>query len=148
MPTRRGAKSYVRTLAGLLGMGIMLAGLTACPLEKKPPTTQIANLVYGLLRVPVQEGRSTTLTGTFNIIHKTAETDSVSTVVYDAQGKQVAVETIPLGDSSLRTSDTLAFGVDTSIAKKGLYTFQVYVTDSKGGQSNRLAGTFAVTDVF
>ncbi len=68
--------------------------------------------------------------------------------MYGAQGNQAAVGTIPLSDSSLRTSDTLAFGVDTSIAKKGLYTFQVYVTDSKGGQSNRLAGTFAVTDVF
>ena len=35
-----------------------------------------------------------------------------------------------------------------SASKKGEYAFQIYVIDSKGRQSNKVDGTFAVTGLF
>ncbi len=72
----------------------------------------------------------------------------VNYVTYDADGKEVSKGSIPLSDSELKTSDTLGFGFDVSIAKKGDYTFMVSITNSKGRQSNKLQGTFKVTDLY
>lgn len=131
-----------------LFLGTLFAtGLGGCSFDKvKGP--EITNLVYIPLQAPVEEGKTVSLNGMFNIIRKNGETASVQATVYDAQGKEVASTTIPLSDAALRTTDTLAFGVDVSTSKKGDYTFQVAVTDSTGRLSNKLEGTFAVTDLF
>ncbi len=146
-PSRKAGGIASRGISALLLLFIMLVGLAGCSTEKERPP-KIANLVYSMLQTPVAEGGIATVTGTFNIIHENGETESVTTVVHDAQGNEVAKGTIPLSEAALRTSETLAFGVDTSTSKKGMYTFQVYVTDDKGRLSNRLTGTIEVTDLF
>ncbi len=141
----------ISTIIGAMAwlfLGTLFAtGLGGCSFDKgKGP--EIANPVYIPLQAPVDEGKTIALNGTFDIVRKNAETASVRTIVYDAQGKEVSSETIPLSDAALRTADTLAFGVDVSTSKKGDYTFQVAVTDSTGRESNKLDGTFAVTDLY
>lgn len=133
---------------GWLVFGTMFAtGLGGCSLDKaKGP--EIANLVYIPLQAPVEEGKTTSINGMFNVLREKGEIASVHTIVYDALGREVASATIPLSDTALRTSDTLAFGVDVSTSQKGDYTFQVAVTDGKGRLSNKLDGVFAVTDLF
>ncbi|HUI46615.1 MAG TPA: hypothetical protein VL122_11620 [Nitrospirota bacterium] len=126
---------------------LALAGLSGC-LNRMDEGPKIANLIYATLRAPLEEKGVFTVTGAFNIIHAQGETASVNTIVYDAQGKQVAQESIPLTDTALRTSNTVAFGIDCSTAKKGVYTFLTSVKDDKGRQSNGLMGAFAITDVF
>ncbi len=143
----------ISTIIGAMAwlfLGTLFAtGLGGCSLDNKGKGPEIANLVYIPQQAPVDdEGKTTALNGTFDIVRKNAETASVRTIVYDAQGKEVSSETIPLSDAALRTADTLAFGVDVSTSKKGDYTFQVAVTDSTGRESNKLDGTFAVTDLF
>lgn len=129
---------------------ILLAGSVGCKADfvnkEKPP--MIANLVYIPQQAPVEEGNTTSIIGTLDIIEKSGETVSVNFVAYDAGGKEVSSGSIPLSDNELKTSDTLGFGFDMSTAKKGDYTFQVSVTDSKGRQSNKLEGTFKVTDLY
>lgn len=140
--------SAIGRIMTLLFLGILFAtGLGGCSLDKEKGP-EIANLVYIPLQAPVDEGKTIALNGTFNIVRKNAETASVRAIVYDAQGKEVSSATIPLSDTVLRTTDTLAFGVDVSTSKKEDYTFQVAVTDSTGRESNRLDGTFAVTDLY
>ncbi len=124
-----------------------LAGLGGCS-SRMDEGPKIANLTYATLRAPMDEKGVFTVTGTFNIIHPQGETASVKTVVYDTQGKQIAEESIPLTDTALQTSDTLAFGIDCSTKKKGVYTFLTSVKDSNGRESNGLMGTFSITDVF
>jgi|GEM_PF-6383537 len=124
-----------------------LVGLSGC-LNRMDEGPKIANLTYATSRAPLEEKGVFTVTGTFNITRAQGETASVNTIVYDAQGKQVAEESIPLTETALRTSDTLAFGIDCSAAKKGVYTFLTSVKDNKGRQSNGLTGTFTITDVF
>jgi hypothetical protein len=136
-------KNSVRVVAFLI-LGIMLTGLAGCPLDKdKPP--KIANLVYIPQQAPMEEGKTTSIIGTFNILRGSGETVSINTVVLDAQGKEVSSGSIPLSEEALRTSNTLGFGFDMSTSKKGEYTFYVYITDGKGRQSNKLEGTFTVT---
>jgi len=140
--------STIMRMAGGLFFGLLVAtALGACSLDKQKGP-EIANLVYIPMQAPAEEGKTVALNGTFNVEQRTGEIVSVRTVVYDAQGKEVASATIPLDDPGLRTADTLGFGVEVSTAKKGDYTFQVAVTDGKGKLSNKLEGTFAVTDLF
>jgi hypothetical protein len=122
------------------------AGIGGCVFEKDRGQ-EIANLVYIPSDAPVEQGRTETVIGTFNIIELHPETASVNTVVFDAQGKKISETPIILNDASLQTSDTLAFGIGISASTKGRYTFQVYTVDRKGRQSNRLTGTFTVTDL-
>lgn len=141
--------NFVRSVA-LPVLLILLAGSVGCKADfvnkEKPP--MIANLVYIPQQAPVEEGNTTSIIGTLDIIEKSGETVSVNFVAYDAGGKEVSSGSIPLSDNELKTSDTLGFGFDMSTAKKGDYTFQVSVTDSKGRQSNKLEGTFKVTDLY
>jgi hypothetical protein len=127
---------------------LSLVGLSGCLNRIDNEGPKIANLTYATLRAPLEEKGVFTITGTFDLIRAQGETASVNTIVYDAQGKQVAEESIPLTDTALQTSDTLAFGIDCSSAKKGVYTFLTSVKDNKGRQSNGLTGTFTITDVF
>ncbi len=124
-----------------------LAVLSGCS-TRVNKGAKIANMTYATLRAPMDEKGVFTVTGSFNIIRTQGETVSVNTVVYDAQGKQIAEASIPLTDTELRTSNTLAFAIDCSAAKKGVYTFITSVKDSNGRQSNGLMGTFAITDIF
>jgi hypothetical protein len=140
-------KKNTRAFPLILIGWLLLAGLSGC-LNRMDEGPKIANLNYATLRAPADEKGIFTVTGIFNIVRARGETVSVNTVVYDAQGKQVAKESIPLTDTALRTSDTLAFGIDCSAAKKGAYTFLTSVQDSNGKQSNGLMGTFTITDVF
>lgn len=126
-----------------------LSGLSGCPidtLKNSPP--EIANLVYIPSQAPVDEGKTTPIIGSFNILNEGGETASIKTAAYDARGKQVASETMPLSDATLRTAKTLGFGFDMSTAQKGNYTFQVSIMDEKGRQSNKLDGTFSVTGLY
>jgi hypothetical protein len=107
---------------------------------------KIANLVYIPQQAPVEEGKTTPIIGTFDIIHKSGETLSVNSVAYDAGGREVFSGSMPLSDTELKMSDTLGFGFDMSTAKEGDFTFQVSLTDSKGRQSSKLEGAFKVTD--
>lgn len=126
---------------------ILLTGLAGCPMEKdKPP--KIANLVYIPQQAPVEEGKTTSIIGTFNILHESGETATINNVVLDAQGREVSSGSVPVSEAALRTSTTLGFGFDMSTAKKGDYTFRVYITDDKGRKSNTLDGTVAVTGLF
>ncbi len=124
-----------------------LAGISGC-LKRGDEGAKIADLTYATLQAPTDEKGVFTVTGSFNIIRTRKETASVNTVVYDAQGKRIAEESVPLTDTGLRTSNTLAFAVDCSTAKKGVYTFITSVKDTDGRQSNGLMGTFAITDIF
>ncbi len=123
------------------------AGMNGCS-TRADKGAKIANLTYATLQAPLDDKGVFTVTGSFNIIRTQGETASVHTVVYDAQGKQVAEASIPLTDTDLRTSNTLAFAIDCSTAKKGVYTFITSVKDNNGRQSNGLMGTFAITDIF
>lgn len=126
---------------------IMLTGLSGCPLDMdKPP--RIADLVYIPQQVPEDAGKTTAVIGTFDITQESGEIMSINTEAFDAQGKKVSSESFPLSDATLKTSSTLGFGLDMSASKKGEYAFQIYIIDSKGRQSNKLDGTFAVTGLF
>ncbi len=141
--------NFVRSVA-LSALLILLAGSVGCKADfvSKDKLPMIANLVYIPQQAPVEEGKTTPIIGTLDIIEKSAETVSVNFVAYDAGGKEISSGSIPLSETELKKSDTLGFGFDMSTAKKGDYTFQVSVTDSKGRQSNRLEGTFKVTDIY
>jgi hypothetical protein len=122
-------------------------GLGGCAILKDE-SPEIANLVYIPAETPVRQGGTATVIGTFNIVQARAKSATVNAVVFDAQGKKISETPLHLDDASLQTSDTLAFGAEISISVKGNYMFQVYIVDEKGRQSNRLAGSFAVTDLF
>lgn len=124
-----------------------LAGISGCS-NQVDGEAKIENLTYATLQAPVDDKGVFTVTGSFNIIQRSGETVSVNTVVYDPQGKQIAEESIPLTDAALRTSNTLAFGIDCSTKKKGVYTFITSVKDNTGRPSNGLMGTFEITDIF
>lgn len=137
---------FNRIMAWLV-IWIMLTGLAGCPMDRdKPP--KIANLVYIPQQEPVDAGKKTAVIGTFDIIRESGDTMSINSETFDAQGKKVASESFPLSDATLKTSSTLGFGFDINTSLKGVYAFQIYIIDSKGKQSNRVDGTFAVTDLF
>jgi hypothetical protein len=138
---------FIRIMA-LSTLWIMLTGLSACPMMDKNSPPEIENLNYIPQRAPVDEGKTTAIIGSFNITHKNGETASVNVEAFDAHGKKVASVTLPLDDAEQRTANTLAFGLDMSTAKKGKYTFNVFIKDDKGRQSNALDGTFEVTDIY
>jgi len=138
--------NFIRTMTWSV-MWIMLTGLSGCPMDRDSPP-KIANLVYIPQQAPVDEGKSTAIIGTFDITREMGEIVSINTEAFDAQGKKVASESIPVSDATLKTSSTLGFGFDMSTSFKGVYAFQIYIIDSKGQQSNRVDGTFAVTDLF
>ena len=127
---------------------IMLTGLTGCPMMDRDRPPEIADLVYIPQQAPEDAGKTAAIIGTFDITRKSGETASINGVVFDAQGNKIAAESIPLNDASLKTSDTLGFGFDMSTSRRGEYTFQLYIIDSKGKQSNRLDGTFAVRGIY
>jgi hypothetical protein len=136
------------SLIMIVGLGLLLlAGISGC---SKPADEGaiIANLDYATLRAPMDENGVFTVTGSFDVIRAQGETVSVNTVVYDSQGKEIAKASIPLTDEALRKSNTLAFGVDCSTTKKGVYTFITSVKDANGRTSNGLMGTFAITDIY
>jgi hypothetical protein len=138
---------FVRIMV-LSTLWIMLTGLSACPMMDKNSPPEIANLNYIPQRAPMEEGKTTAIIGSFNIIHKSSETASVNVDAYDANGKKVASVSLPLDDATQRAADTLAFGIDMSTATKGKYTFHVFIKDDKGRQSNSLDGTFEVTGIY
>jgi hypothetical protein len=126
----------------------MLSVLPGCFREGSKENPEIKNLVYIPLAAPVEEGKATPIIGTFNILRERGESASITAAAFDPSGRQVATETLPLGDQSLKVATTLGFGFDMPVSKKGDYLFQVFLTDSSGRQSNRLNGTFAVSDLF
>jgi hypothetical protein len=128
-------------------MWIMLTGLSGCPMDRGNPP-KIANLVYIPQQAPVDEGKSTAIIGTFDITREMGEIVSINTEAFDAQGKKISSGSFPMSDAALKTSDTLGFGFDMSTSVKGEYTFQIYIIDSRGQQSNRLVGTYAVTGIY
>ncbi len=142
--------NFVRVIAVLVLWGTLVVsgGCTADFISRKDNPPKIANLVYIPQKAPIEEGKTTSIIGTFDIIHKNGETVSVNFVTYDAGGMEVSSGSIPLSASELKTSDTLGFGFDMSTAKKGDYIFKVSITNSKGRQSNKLQGTFEVTDLY
>ncbi len=126
-------------------LSVLFAGCTY-PTPTNPPT--IANLVYQPDRTPMNPGGTITLTGSINFFKKSGEITSVNVVTYDAKGKQIAASSIPVSGTADQTEGTLAVAVDFGTSDKGDYTFEIFVTDDKGGQSNKLTGTFEVTDLF
>lgn len=138
--------NFVRAIAALV-LCCTLAVSGGCTADKENPP-KIANLVYIPQKAPVEEGKTASLIGTFDIIDKSGEIVMVNYVTYDADGREVSSGSIPLSDSELKTSDTLGFGFDMRTAKKGDYTFKVSISNSKGRQSNKLQGTFKVTDLY
>lgn len=136
----------IRTMA-LFVLWILLTGLAGCPMDRdKAP--KIANLVYIPQQTPVDVGKKTAVIGSFDITRESDETMSITTEAFDAQGKKVSSESIPLSDAALKTSSTLGFGFDMNTSMQGAYAFQIYITNGKGQQSNRLDGTFVVTGLF
>ena len=125
----------------------IITGFADWPMFKDEPP-KIADLVYIPQRAPVDEGKSTAIIGTFDITYENGETAYINTEAFDAQGNKVASGSFPLNDAALKTSGTLGFGIDMNTSRKGDYTFEVYIIDSKGRPSNRLDGTFKVTGVF
>jgi hypothetical protein len=126
----------------------MLLGPGGCAFERDEPP-EIDNLTYFMDRAPVaKKGGTESVTGTIEVMNKNREVVSVTTVAYDSGGRQVAEATIPVSTDSVRATGSLAFWVEISTSKKEDYTFQIYVTDAKGRQSNRVTGAFAVTDLF
>lgn len=138
---------FIRVMT-LSVLWIILTGLSGCPMMDKNSPPKIANLVYIPQQAPVEEGKTTSIIGTFNITHKSGETASINSVAYDAHGKEVSSVSLPVDDAAQRTADTLGFGLDMSTVTKGEYTFQVYIKDDKGRQSNKLDGTFEVTGLY
>ncbi|HYA86086.1 MAG TPA: hypothetical protein VEI57_03335 [Nitrospirota bacterium] len=138
--------NFIRAMAWS-ALWVMLTGLTSCPLDRDK-TPKIADLVYIPQQAPVDTGKTVAIIGTFDIIRESGETASIDTAVFDAQGNKVSSESFPLSDAALKTQSTLAFGFDMSTAKTGEYAFQLYIIDSKGKQSNKLDGTFAVTGLY
>ena len=134
----------------VVAVWFLLGGALGCTADfmSKEKTPKIANLNYIPLIAPAEEGKTTPMIGTFDIIHKSGETASVNVAAYDAGGKELSSGSIPLNEASLKASDTLGFGFDMSTAKNGDYTFQVSITDAQGRQSNKLEGTFRVTGIY
>jgi hypothetical protein len=113
----------------------------------EPP--EIDNLVYSTGQAPVEKaGGMESVTGTISIMNENREVATVTTIAYDTGDRQVAEATLPVSADAVRATGSLAFWVEISTSKKENYTFQIYVTDVKGRRSNRIAGTFAVTDLF
>jgi hypothetical protein len=142
--------NFVQTV-GVLVLWVIFTALGGCTADffsSKDNPPKIANLVYIPQKAPVEEGKTTSIIGSFDIIHKNGENVSVNYVAYGAGGTKVTSGSIPLTDKELKTSDTLGFGFDMSTAKKGDYTFEVSITDSKGKTSNQLDGIFSVTDIY
>ncbi len=141
--------NFVRALAWPF-LWVMIAGLAGCTADfvSKDKAPRIEKLVYIPLLAPAEEGKTTSIIGSFDITHKDGVTVSVNTVVYDATGKEVSSGSIPLSEEALEISGTLGFGFEMNVAKKGNYTFRVSITDSKGRQSNQLDGTLRVTDIY
>ncbi len=139
-------KSIYRQAILLPFLAFLVAGLAGCSVDKGNP--EIANLVYIPQKAPVEEGKTANIIGTINVLRESGETASVNTVVLDETGKQLAAGSLPVSGGTGGATNALGFGLSIDISRKGDYLFQVYVVDSKGRQSNRLDGTFRVTDVF
>jgi hypothetical protein len=102
----------------------------------RPPT--ISNLQYSPANA-VQGSGSVTVTGSFNF---TSPGGNLSTLQLATSAG--ANQSFPLSGAAGQTSGMLSATFAVSIATVGHFTFEVWVVDGQGRQSNHLAGTFDV----
>lgn len=70
---------------------------------------------------------------------------SLTVVVYDANGAKLGSSTARITDVAGRTSGTIQGALNFSSISAGDYTFEIYLTDNGGLQSNKISRGFSAT---
>ena len=145
-----GLPPALRRRAARAGALVLLATLlAACGGGGSDTNTAptISALSYGPAAVYVGPAGSTTdIGGTFEFADPEGNVDLLTLVVLDAGGATLSTTIVPI-DIAGKPKSGLISGVFTvGSAIVGRYTFQVFVTDTRGNRSNTLSGGFRVAD--
>jgi hypothetical protein len=98
------------------------------------PTSAFLNDGGGLVGVDV----------TFDFNDPNGNISTVTISVFDMRGNQIDTITVPVLGVSGDTSGTIMGTIDADTTVSGLFSFQMYVSDATGLQSNILSGTFPI----
>jgi N-acetylneuraminic acid mutarotase len=89
-------------------------------------------------------GGVTTITATVDFIDADGNLSTMTLTTFDAAGHELSTQTVPLEGASGLVAGTGHVAVQVSTTTSGNLTFQVFVTDTSGLQSNVLTGSFTV----
>jgi N-acetylneuraminic acid mutarotase len=107
----------------------------------------ISNLSYSPSSVYVGEGGGQTdIIGTFDFIDPDGNLNSVTIIVLDASGQTLQSETVDIADVAGSTSGTIEGNVTITTTTPGIFTVQIYVTDSSGLRSNTIEFIYRINE--
>lgn len=104
-----------------------------------PPTLTISNLSYGPTSAYFSSGGTTTISGSIDFKDSAGALTKVRFT--SSAGADL---TIPITGASGQTSGTLQGSFTVSTAAVGNFTFDVWLVDATGLNSNHLTGTFSI----
>ncbi len=107
----------------------------------------ISNLVYSPTAVYVGAGGGTqTVHGEFSFTDPDGDVATGTLEALDASGTLLDSQTFQVSGASGVTAGSVMVDVDTATSTAGTYTVRVSLTDSRGHTSNRLTGSFRVSE--
>lgn len=87
-----------------------------------------------------------TVVGTLDYVDPDGDIESLTIVVRDDSGQVTDDFTTPIMDIAGSTSGTIQGELIADASVAGMYTVQVYITDSSGHRSNQLEDTFRIAE--
>lgn len=140
---------YIVLLGVLLILSISLLGCGGGGGASTPAqvTPSISSLQYSPTAAYVNSGGGTaTVSGTFDFADPNGNLATLTVTVFDSKGQQVLTSTNHVTGASGVTAGTIFISGSIDTTMIGQFTFQVFVTDTTGFNSNILAGAFRVSD--
>lgn len=104
----------------------------------------IANPLFSPVSAP-QSSTPVAITGSIQYTDAGGDISSLTVVIYDSNGVQVFAHTGAVTGVAGHTSGTIYITGTMDVSVQGVFTLNLYVTDSTGASSNALNGTFTVT---
>jgi len=108
-------------------------------------TPVISNLRYSPTSTTFRSGGGTTAVSvSIDFSDSGGNLSTLTASVYDSTGQLVDSLTDPFQDAQGIKSDTILIYADIDTTAVGKFTFQIYVTDTNGSNSNVLSGVFEI----
>ena len=108
---------------------------------------EISNLIYSPTSTTVgSRGGTIPVSGTFDFIDRDGNVSTLTLTIFDSDDNQLDSSTDPIQGISGLTSGTIEGVYDINTSVEGIYTLEIYITDTTNLSSNILSGIFTVTD--
>ncbi|HME44556.1 MAG TPA: hypothetical protein VKF36_15810 [Syntrophorhabdales bacterium] len=108
-----------------------------------PSPPSISNLQFSPTSAAFNSGTAT-VTGTVDFAAPQGNLSTVTVTTFNATGQQLSTQTAPIQGMSGRTTGTISGTAQYATTAPGAFSFQVFVTNSSGLNSNVLTGSFAI----